>query len=637
MLCMYFTKILIIFVPILQHTFTKSCHKELKLNWTVSISDSAVVSLPLLAKLNKNDKHGLVVTTLDGSGSVIDPATGEEGSQWPVHFPEESFYSGPLLYDINQDGSMDILLTTDNGKIMFLSQNGTVLARYTTPLPWLMVKREWYVLNIHTTKHSEYDLSPEKNTRFITADDYNEHHDVKFKSFVVLDTHILSTPVIGDFSGDGINSDLIIPVNYYFDNEVKSNEQRLLLNLTLDKSNLDFYQASGLIVVDLRTREIIYNTTFELTMKSSSLPSYLLSSPTVIDLDGNYGSDEVIFGSASGRIHVWNKDGQYPWSFDLSDSIAGKIAVGDVNDDGHLEVIAVDKSANVMCYSKEKLIWEAIVSGTVTAGAQLYDIDNDNKVEVVIATNDGYIWVLDSETGQVLPKWPVSLGNEIHSHVLLQTQPDNLVDMYIMSGGNLNILGGNTQCLEVIPTDEISYTPVIYDWENMAFIVSTSDGAILSFSNLDTNKSNVRDKFGIVFTKTTNELHTVTTASFDVEFEIYGSLVKGHNWESRVVISYATETGVTHHISKYDKPGVYLVTLPSPKVPKRTYILIEFCDRFKQCTQDRIFISFHQGSSKKLVLYAVLPLLVMVVLLLLIHGYPESDLLPMWSDSSKKQ
>jgi hypothetical protein len=625
----HFTKTFIVFLAILHYSFTQSCHKELKLNWTVSISDSAVVSSPLRAKLSKNDKYELVVTTLDGRACVIDIASGQEDPQWPVHFPEESFYSGPLLYDIDQDGSMDILLTTAGGRIMFVSQNGTLLTEYTTPLPRLMVKRKWNVID--RTKHSEFDLSPEKNTRFINnTEEYNDYTT----KFVILDTHVLATPVIGDFSGDGLNSDLIIPVNYYFDDDVKLDEQRLM-SLTLEKSDLDFYQASGIVVIDLQTREVIYNTTFELTMKSSSLPCYLLSSPTVVDLDGNYSNNEVIIGSLSGKIHVCNKDGKYPWSFHLMDSIAGQITVGDVNNDGKLEVVAVDGSANVVCYNEQELLWEAIVSGTVTAGAQLYDLNNDDQLEVIIATNDGYIWVLDSLTGKVLPNWPVSLGTEIHSLVLFQTEPDGLVDLYVMSGGHLNVLNGNTQCLDIIPTEEISYTPVIYDAKNMAFIVSTSDGAVLSFSNLGVNKSIVQDHFGIVFTDSTNK--KITTTSFNVEFEIYGSLLKGHNVEFRVIISYSSETGVTHHISKYHKPGTYAVTLPSPKVPKHTYIFIESCDKFKRCSQDTIFISFHHGWSTNLVLYAMLPLLVMVVLLLLIHGYPEGDLLPMWSDNLKKQ
>ena len=631
MLIVYYSKILIFF-QILQQSFTKSCHKELKLSWTVSISDSAVVSAPLLAKLNKNDKNDLVVTTLDGSVSVIDLATGQEASQWPLHFPEESFYSGPLLYDINQDGSMDILLTTASGKILFVSQDGTVLNRFTTPLPQLMVKRKWYVMDIDGTP-SEHDLSPEKNTKFITTDEYNENYHTKFRSFVLLDTHVLSTPVIGDFTGDGINSDLVIPVNYYFDADVKFDNQRLL-NLSLDRADLDFYQACGLIVIDLQTRGIIYNTTFELTMKSSSLPSYLLSSPTVVDLDGNYGSNEVIIGSLSGKLHVWKKDGKYASPFHLSDSIAGEIAVGDINSDEGLEVVAVDGSANVMCYNRDKLLWEATVSGTVTAGAQLYDINGDHAVEVVIATNDGYIWVLDGQTGQVLPNWPMSLGNDIHSHILFQAETDGFVNMYIMSGGNLNILGGSTQCLEVIPTEEISYAPIIYDRKSTSFIVSTSDGAILSYSYVGINGSKIQPGFGIVFTKATNQIHTVSSTSFVVEFEIHGGL--NENKEYKVVISYSAEAEVNHYLSNYYKPGIHLVSLPSPKVPKRTYVSIELCNGFMQCTQDRIFVNFHSGIKETLVLYVMLPLLVMVVLLLLIHGFPEGDLLPMWSDSSQK-
>ena len=632
MVLVYFCKILI-FLQILQQSFAKSCHKELTLNWTVSISDSAVVSPPLLAKLNKNDKYDLVVTTLDGSVSIIDPATGQETLQWPLHFPEEAFYSGALLYDINQDGSMDILLTTASGVILFVSQSGTVLNRYTTTLPRLLVKRKWYVMNIDGNP-SEHDLSPEKNTKFTTTEEYNEKYNTMFESYVMLDTHILSTPIIGDFTGDGRNSDLVIPVNYYFDDDVKFDDRRLL-NLSLERPDLDFYQACGLIVIDLQTRAIIYNKTLELTMKSSSLPSYLLSSPTVVDLDGSYGSNEVIIGSLSGKIHVWNKDGKCASRFGLSDSIAGQIAVGDINIGEGLRVIAIDRSANVMCYGRDKLLWEATVSGSVTAGAQLYDIDGDHKMEVVIATNDGYIWVLDGQTGQVLPNWPVSLGNEIHSHILFQTQTNGFVDMYIMSGGNINILGGSTQCLDVISTDEISYTPIIYDQKSASFVVSTSDGAILSYSHVDINSSKIQPEFGIRFTTATNQIHTVTSAHFNVEFEIYSGLED--NVEFKVAISYPAEAGVNHYISNYYKPGVHSVTLPSPKVPKYTYISIESCNRFMQCTQDRIFISFYSNIKAKLVLYATLPLLVMVVLLLLLHGYPEGDLLPMWLDSKLKQ
>ncbi|XP_028409907.1 protein DEFECTIVE IN EXINE FORMATION 1-like [Dendronephthya gigantea] len=623
-------KLFLFFSQILQYSFAKTCHKELKLNWTISVSNSAVISQPLLAKLNNANEYDIIVSTLDGSVSVIDANTGQEGPQWPVYLPEESFYAGPLLYDIDQDGSFDILLSTASGNILFVSQNGTIMTSHTILLPRLMVKRRWYIVNID----NQSDISPEKNTIFVTTDDYNRHTTHFAESFVTLDSHILSTPVIGDFTGDGINSDLIIPVNYYFDNEVKFDEQHLE-NLKLDVSEVDFYLSNGIIVIDLRTREIIYNTTLELTMKSSSLPCYLLSSPVVVDLDGNHGSNEVVIGSSSGKVHVLNKDGGYPWSFHLSDSIAGQIAVEDINNDGSMEVIVVDGSANVMCYNQDKLLWEATISGTLTAGAQLYDINNDDKLEVIIASNDGYIWVLDCETGKVLENWPVLLGSKIHSQVLFQKQIDDSIDMIVMSAGNLIILSGNTQCLEVIPTEEISYTPVIYHEQNMALIVSTSDGAILSFNQAGVNKQMTRDEFRIKFTETTSKLQTVASQNFNIEFEIFTQSYKEPSSEFNVVISYSTERGIKHDISKYSKPGLYSRSLQSPKVPKYTYISIVLCNKFKQCSEDRIFINFHSQTKDTMVLYAFLPLLVMAVLLLFIHGYPEGDLLPTWESSKK--
>ena len=635
---MWFThaafKLFLFFSQISQYFFAKTCHKELKLNWTNIVSTSAVISQPLLAKINNAKKYDIIVTTLDGSVSVIDANSGQEGPQWPVYLPGESFYAGALLYDINQDGSFDILLSTASGNIMFVSQNGTIMASYTILLPRLMVKRRWYIVNIDKPKDSESDIGPEKNTKFVTIDDYNRHSNHFAKSFVTLDTHVLSSPVIGDFSGDGINSDLIIPVNYYFDNEVKLDEQ-YLENLKLNISEVDFYLANGIIVIDLRTREIIYNTTLELTMKSSSLPCYLLSSPVVVDVDGNHSCVEVVIGSSSGRIHVLNKDGNYPWTFHLSDSIAGQIAVKDMNNDGSMEVIVVDGSANVMCYNQDKLLWEATISGTLTAGAQLYDIDNDNKLEVIIASNDGYIWVLDCETGKVLQNWPVSLGNKIHSQVLFEKQIDGSIDMIVMSGGNLIILSGSTQCLEVIPTEEISYAPVIYNEQNMAFIVSTSDGAILSFHHPGAGKQMIRDEFWIKFTETTNKLQTVASQNFDIEFEIFTYYYKEQNSEFSVVISFSTERGIKYDISKYSKPGLYSRNLQSPKVPKQTYISIMLCNRFKECKEDRIFINFHSQMKDTLVLYTFLPLLIMAVLLLFIHGYPEGDLLPIWESWKK--
>lgn len=72
------------------------------------------------------------------------------------------------------------------------------------------------------------------------------------------------------------------------------------------------------------------------------------------------------------------------------------MTVADINQDGRLEIIAIDISANVMCLTPEgELLWETQITGTATAGSRVADINQDGKMELIIASSDGYaIWLI---------------------------------------------------------------------------------------------------------------------------------------------------------------------------------------------------------------------------------------------------
>ena len=66
--------------------------------------------------------------------------------------------------------------------------------------------------------------------------------------------------------------------------------------------------------------------------------------------------------------------------------------MADVNNDGELELVVMDTSANVMCFdSRGKRLWESSVSGTSSAGSRVADMDGDGKMEVIIAADDGSV------------------------------------------------------------------------------------------------------------------------------------------------------------------------------------------------------------------------------------------------------
>ena len=71
-------------------------------------------------------------------------------------------------------------------------------------------------------------------------------------------------------------------------------------------------------------------------------------------------------------------------------SLLSKVTVEDLFSDGHLEMIVLDISSNVMCIDTTgKELWDSQISGSSSAGSRLADINQDGVLDIVIATHDG--------------------------------------------------------------------------------------------------------------------------------------------------------------------------------------------------------------------------------------------------------
>ncbi len=59
---------------------------------------------------------------------------------------------------------------------------------------------------------------------------------------------------------------------------------------------------------------------------NSEFPGYILNTPTVIDIDGDNSSLEIIIGTSGGNIHVINLDGSAREGYPIpTDSIHGQV------------------------------------------------------------------------------------------------------------------------------------------------------------------------------------------------------------------------------------------------------------------------------------------------------------------------
>ncbi|MHA2086370.1 MAG: FG-GAP-like repeat-containing protein, partial [Candidatus Thorarchaeota archaeon] len=146
------------------------------------------------------------------------------------------------------------------------------------------------------------------------------------------------------------------------------------------------------------------------------------SSPVITDLEGK---TEIIIGGCSGDIHIFDQGAtekiNWPKSIDEAQTVA--TAVGDLDGDGDLEIIAAapkfGHGGDTFVYawnSDGTLIWSNLIGAPlVSSTPSLKDLDGDSKLEVIIGIGPN-LYVFKS-TGETY--WTGSTGGIIQSSAAL--------------------------------------------------------------------------------------------------------------------------------------------------------------------------------------------------------------------------
>ena len=62
---------------------------------------------------------------------ALDAATGTSTPGWPFVFGSSSFHASPIMYDVDNDGRQDVVVTTNDAEIVFLRENGEPMHGWT--------------------------------------------------------------------------------------------------------------------------------------------------------------------------------------------------------------------------------------------------------------------------------------------------------------------------------------------------------------------------------------------------------------------------------------------------------------------------------------------------------------------------
>ncbi|GAA0154718.1 hypothetical protein LIER_12621 [Lithospermum erythrorhizon] len=483
-----------------------------------------------------------------------------------------------------------------------------------------------------------YDYDDFVDENMWADEEWTEAQHEKLEDYVHIDGHILSTPVIVDIDKDGV-SEMVVAVSYFFGHEYYDNPEHLK---ELGGIDIGKYVAGSIVVFNLETRQVKWTTQLDLSTDTGNFQAYIHSSPTVVDLDGD-GNMDILIGTSYGMFYVLDHKGKVREKFPLEMAeIQGAIVAADINDDGKIEIVTTDTHGNVAAWTPQgKEIWEVHLRSSIPQGTVVGDVDGDGHTDIVVPTVSGNIYVLSGRDGSIVRPYPYRTHGRIMNQVLLvdlgkrKENKEGLTIVTTSFDGYLYLIDGQTSCADVVDIGETSYSMVLADnvdgGDDLDLIVTTMNGNVFCFStpaphhplkawrahNQGRNNFAIRpNREGIHVTQSSRSFRDEEGKHFWVEVDIMDRyrFPSGSQAPYNVTISllvpgnYQGERTIKqNHV--FDRAGIHRLKLPTVGVRTVGTVLVEMVDKNGVYFSDEFSLTFHYYYHKLLKWLVVLPML----------------------------
>ncbi|WRX23035.1 Dual specificity phosphatase [Theobroma cacao] len=476
-------------------------------------------------------------------------------------------------------------------------------------------------------------------------EEWTEGQHEKMEDYVNIDSHILSTPVIADIDNDGV-SEMIVAVSYFFDHEYYDNPEHMK---ELGGIEIGKYVAGGIVVFNLDTKQVKWIKDLDLSTDTSNFRAYIYSSLSVVDLDGD-GNLDILVGTSFGLFYVLDHHGNVRQKFPLEMAeIQSAVVAADINDDGKIELVTTDTHGNVAAWTAQgEEIWEVHLKSLVPQGPAVGDVDGDGHTDLVIPTLSGNIYVLSGKDGSVVRPYPYRTHGRVMNQVLLVDlnkrgeKSKGLTIVTTSFDGYLYLIDGPTSCADVVDIGETSYSMVLADnvdgGDDLDLIVTTMNGNAWRSTSQGRNNFAYRyNREGVYVTHSSRAFRDEEGKSFWVEIEI----VDKHRYPSGFQAPYNVTTTLLvpgnyqgeRRIKQsqiFDRPGKYRIKLPTVAVRTTGTVVVEMVDRNGLHFSDDFSLTFHMYYYKLLKWLLVIPMLGMFGVLVILR---PQDAMPLPSFS----
>ncbi|XP_027072575.2 protein DEFECTIVE IN EXINE FORMATION 1-like [Coffea arabica] len=483
-----------------------------------------------------------------------------------------------------------------------------------------------------------YDYDDYVDGNLWGEEEWTEAQHEMLENYVHIDAHVLCTPVIADIDNDG-TSEMVVAVSYFFDREYYDNPEH-----SKDLGGIDIgkYVAGGIVVFNLDTKQVKWSTQLDLSTENGKFRAYIYSSPTVVDLDGD-GNLDILVGTSYGLLYVFDHKGEMRVKFPVEMAeIQGAVIAADINDDGKIEIVTTDTHGNVAAWTTQgKEIWEQHLKSLVPQGASVGDVDGDGHTDVVVPTLSGNIYVLSGKDGSFVRPYPYRTHGRVMNQVLLVDlskrgeKKKGLTIVTTSFDGYMYLIDGPTSCADVVDIGETSYSMVLADnvdgGDDLDLIVTTMNGNVFCFSTpaphhpLKAWRSHNQGRNNVAYRPNREGIHVTPSSrafrdeegkSFWVEMEIVDGyrIPSGYQGPYNVTVSllvpgnYQGERTIKqNHV--FDRAGVHRIKLPTVGVRTSGMVVVEMVDKNGLYFSDDFALTFHMHYYKLLKWLLVLPML----------------------------
>jgi len=405
---------------------------DLAIRWHAE-TPSSIHATPLITDLFSDNFRDILVPGRE-SLSLISGRTGAIDTNFEVSLSRGAhLYASPLLYDVDYDGVMDVRVAGYHGRVEFVKDTGAD-AMYGFTVPRLRVRRGWYEgLREDPVDHSRPDVGVgggsddgvgeraggkrrlleragvEENGRLSDAasssfdelfggDDYDEDEEgenAKMPDAFLDDANV---DVDVDYERGFGRGDDVAHVDYYDDGVVDDERSSRLWHDDDDDDDDGDDNVAGRRTSVRDSSEYVW------------VDAHMQTTPVIGDIDGD-GHDEVVLA-----VSYFFDQAEYAADSKLRRYVVGED--GDINRYLASGVVAFDLATRRLKWSQHLDLSTGYTrfKAAALASPALADVNGDGKLEVVVGTSMGFLYVLDGASGDALEGWPLQMG-DIQGHV----------------------------------------------------------------------------------------------------------------------------------------------------------------------------------------------------------------------------